>query len=541
MSASTLTRVRATPVTAAGGHNLIAAAIPVFAIGLAVYRAANVPITHDEALTYWWFLDRGEIGLLSFNANNHVLFSLLCKPFILLFGVRELSLRAPALLAAAGYLTAVYVLCRRLFVGTSLFPISVALLTLNPTLSDFLFLARGYGMGLTFLMWAAVVMSALADKGKFDVHDVSWRRGCFALSVLLALAVAANLTELFPAVALWTCFAALVMYDRARAPFEELRREVRTFAAYALAPGALLGLCILWPYAIQMRPGQFYAGYRSFSKCLSDLFTSFFLYRWTESLASLGALPPRLDAWQRPVTAVGALVFLPLLALSLLAATILILRSTRERLVRETPHSLLFAGGALLSAALWLALHFAIGLRLPLSRTCLFAVPLFALGSILASQHLAAIRKWRRFRVAGVLALTVILADFVACTHVRYCRYAAYDGVSRQVFLAVATNLRQSGAARARMGGTWWYEPEMDFYRARYHVSALATYDVKDPSYLYQTQNSLTPVDYDYFFYTPANDPHLPASRFRVIFRDRTTGLTVVAIHKPTTPPGEVQ
>jgi hypothetical protein len=82
------------------------------------------------------------------------------------------------------------------------------------------------------------------------------------------------------------------------------------------------------------------------------------------------------------------------------------------------------------------------------------------------------------------------------------------------------------------VGGTWWYEPEVNFYRRRYNAGWIEPYDVKDHSYYWASPNSLAPAQYDYFVFTPASDPGLSGPRVRTIFRDKVTDITVTAMDK---------
>jgi len=56
------------------------------------------------------------------------------------------------------YLVATYLLCRRLFGDGLLLVLSVAMLTLNPEIMDFMAAARGYMLGLACLMLASFIM-----------------------------------------------------------------------------------------------------------------------------------------------------------------------------------------------------------------------------------------------------------------------------------------------------------------------------------------------------------------------------------------------
>jgi uncharacterized membrane protein len=518
-----------------GGYSLVyrflACTILFLVFGLSVYRAAIVAISHDEALTYLWFLKTGAIGMLTYSANNHILFTICSKPFIKLFGVSALSLRVPSLIAAAGYLWFVYFVCRRLFGDTILLPLAVAMLSLNPTMMDFMFLARGYGMAVAFLMAAMYILSRLADKGKFDARDEYWRWGCALASVLLALAVTANLTEVIPATSSWLCFAALALPAPSLLQGKHGRRELQSFLQWFLLPGAVAGSFILWPFLIQVDRGMFYVGYRHLPDSLRDLFNSFFMYKWTSN--SFGSSAPTPGTWQHLTSDIGALGLLPILLIFLSAggATV-VLRGRRGRLAGQSSQSLLFAGAAVGCAALWFVLHLAAGLLYPLDRTFLFSVPLFTVAAILIGRDVASLFSARTLRVAGFLVIGAVIADYAAALHVRYCRYAAYDAISRKIFLSIADDVRNTTVGQERVGGVWVFEPEMNFYRIRYAARWMAPYDVKDPSYPYETKNSLVPSDYDYFLYMSTNDPHLPSDRVRVLFHDPVIGITVIAKRK---------
>ena len=86
----------------------------IFALLWAVARACVQSITIDEADTYhFWVAPHGPSHWQA-ASNNHVLNSLLMRLFISVFGVSHLSVRAPALLGAALYIFAAYLLCRKL-------------------------------------------------------------------------------------------------------------------------------------------------------------------------------------------------------------------------------------------------------------------------------------------------------------------------------------------------------------------------------------------------------------------------------------------
>ena len=115
---------------------------------------------------------------------------------------------------------------------------------------------------------------------------------------------------------------------------------------------------------------------------------------------------------------------------------------------------------------------------------------------------------------------------------VKEFRYNAYDVISLKLYQTIAEDAQRRGLTSVRVGGTWWYEPEINFYRRRFKASWLKEYDVKDKSYFWQSPDALEPLEYDYFVFTPASDPGLTGPRMRTVFQDRVRGITVVANEK---------
>jgi hypothetical protein len=513
-------------------HRGIAWCLLAFACCLAVHRARVQPIAHDEALEYEWFLEQGVYHLLAFNAGNHVLFTILAKPFVSVLGVTEFSLRAPSLIGTVAYLIATYLLCRRLFGDGILFLISVAMLSLNPQILELMPAARGYALGLAFLSGAMYIFAGMSGRGDFNPDDKEWRRGCATASVFLALSVTAHLTNLVPAMCLALIFSIIVLGE-----FPALMkcgdRRLRVFAQHLIVPGFLVGFSILWPYLIQARLGQAKIYLDNASDSLRDVFNASFLYKWTEDVHSnLSAVPLAAGSWQERVSDLGVYLFLPLLFCFVAFGLILLFCSPNISRMSQNAHCKIFGGTAVACIVFIVVLHIVAKIDYPLSRYCVFLVPLFTISSLLIA-HEVYFRLPRYFlKNAGLLIAAVVVSDYVLSLNMTGFRYNAYDTVSRELFLSISSDARSRGLTSVRLGGTWWYEPEINFYRRRYHTDWIMPYDIKDRSSSWQTPNSLAPADYDYFVFTPANDPGLEISRVRIIFQDATRHVTVIAIHK---------
>lgn len=134
--------------------NKIIFAIASFLFAYTAYRAATLSITWDEAFSYLQFV-RHEIFIPEkyemMDANNHFLNTWLNIYFVKWFGVSELVLRLPALIAHLLFLFYSYKLLKN-FENKWLALASFLIINLNPYILDFFSLSRGYGPSLGLMM-----------------------------------------------------------------------------------------------------------------------------------------------------------------------------------------------------------------------------------------------------------------------------------------------------------------------------------------------------------------------------------------------------
>jgi len=511
---------------------VLAWCVLVLAFGLSVYRAKTQTIAHDEALQYEWFLSEGVAQVLKYNPANHVLFTLIAKPIVWKLGVNEFVLRAPSLLGALVYLVATYFLCARLFGRGILLFLSVAMLCLNPQILDFMPAARGYILGLATLAVAMYAMVSLAERGEFNPEDKAWKWGCAIASVNLAASVMANFTNVVAVASLALAFS-LVALGGFASLFRFRDRKLRDFASWFLAPGAVTGFCFLWPYLIQARWAPNKTHFENAGLAARDVFNASFLYKWTDDIHNdLGAVGSLAGSWQERMTDLGAYVFFPLLFLLVVIGLVLALRAPADPGSNRARRCRIFAGAAVFSILLILFLRLTTEIDYPYSRYCLFLIPLFTLGAILAGQEITARFPRAHLKAAGLLIAALVVADYALSLQVTEFRYNAYDVISLRLYQTIADDAQRRGLTSMRVGGTWWYEPEINFYRRKFKATWMADYDIKDKSYWWQTPNDLVPMDYDYFVFTPAGDPGLTGPRVKAIFQDGRRHITVVAIEK---------
>jgi hypothetical protein len=502
------------------------------AFGMAAYRAKTQSIAHDEALEYEWFLDGGVARVLSYNPANHVLFTLLAKPVVWTLGVSEFTLRAPSLVGTAIYLIAIYLLCRRLFGDGVLLLLSFAMLSLNPQILDFMPAARGYSLGLACLAAAIYIFTRLVDRGEFVPDDKTWRWGCAMASVFLVLSVAASLTNVVPAACLTLTFS-IVALGGWSAFKEPGNRRLRIFACYLIVPGVAVGFGVLWPFLIQVRRTHAATNMGGAADAVRDIFNASFLYKWTDDLhTSLGALPPHPLSWQARLSDVGVYLFLPLLFCFVVLGLVLASRAEPGTKTKHNRQSFLFAGAAMACVILIVLLHIVVRINYPYSRYCLFLIVLFTISALLTGSEIYLCFPRAYLKGLGLVIVGIVLMDYAVSLNTAYFRYHAYDVISRDLFQTIAKDAQSRGLTNVRVGGTWWYEPEVNFYRRRYNAEWMNPYDVKDRSYFWESPNSLAPAEYNYYVFTSANDPNLSGPQVRTIFRDARIGVTIIALDK---------
>src|SRR5262245_42480705 len=136
---------------------LILPATALFAFAWAVARAQAQSITIDEATTYLIFAQRDWRFVWQPAANNHVLNTLLMRLLASAFGPMQLTVRGPALLGAAAYISGAYLFAtmigRKLLVQWAI----LVCLVYNPFVFDYLVAARGYALAAGFLLLALAI------------------------------------------------------------------------------------------------------------------------------------------------------------------------------------------------------------------------------------------------------------------------------------------------------------------------------------------------------------------------------------------------
>ncbi|HET6228229.1 MAG TPA: hypothetical protein VFF27_18255 [Bacteroidia bacterium] len=139
-------------------------------------RAYLLSITWDEAYSFTEFVRKGEIAYPqtfgNMSANNHLLITWMDKILVKCFGVSELILRLPSLMAHLLFLVYSAKLLIR-FKNNWLIIASFLIINLNPYLLDFFSLARGYGLSVGLMMASIYYLYAFQQEFKNKFASVS--------------------------------------------------------------------------------------------------------------------------------------------------------------------------------------------------------------------------------------------------------------------------------------------------------------------------------------------------------------------------------
>jgi hypothetical protein len=142
---------------------------------IVIYKAIHIPITFDESSTFGITEQPIRQVMLNLNwdnspsnwPNNHILNTLLTKASVNIFSMAPWALRLPNILAFLLFGLAVYVLAVKYFSASPwLFMLPVVLMSTDPYVLDFFSVARGYGMGSSFMVCSIVGLLAYVSSSR---------------------------------------------------------------------------------------------------------------------------------------------------------------------------------------------------------------------------------------------------------------------------------------------------------------------------------------------------------------------------------------
>lgn len=451
-----------------------------------VYRAATQSITTDEAFTYNHFVRPPLKETLSiYDANNHMLNTLLAKASLTVLHLSEFSLRLPSLLFGGLYLWAVYRLARRAFGSGAVFIAAVALLSLNPLVLDHLSAARGYGMALALWMWSLEFLLEYLEQAPGAREGLLNRAG-----LCLGLAVTANLAFAFPVAALGGAFCLTAVLRQRTSPGR--------LAEQLVVPAVLVAFLILVLPLSHAEPENFYFGGASLQDTVHSLdaislYHTRLVFAYPKAISRIEVIDP------------AARIGLSALVIVALFAAVAALR--RREKGRTTGLLLLVSGTMTLGLALLVTAHRVAGMRYPLSRTSLYFIPIVTLaGLVLAARA----NRWPVRAAAGLFA-AVLTAQYLTQFTVR--TYAEWTGEAEAKALVQAL-IRDAGGRPVSIAAGGAEEPVLTFYRER-----------RRQRNWQPVERGLPDRNFDYYVLTVDDAALVEKRHLRIIYQDQSLTL----------------
>lgn len=435
----------------------------IFAGLWAVARACTQSVTIDEADTYLDWVARTSPGHWEAASNNHVLNSLLMRLFTSLFGLSHLTLRAPALIGAAIYISAAYVFCRILTNDTVLQWLVFVCLVYNPFLFDYLVAARGYSLAMAFLM--ATLVIAAGAQSRWPPERIA-----AACSICAALSFAGNFSFGFVdgaamlAIFLWLCPVAQASW-----PVLGCLRQRLRLAAACTIPGLIVTLFLTASVVAHFSKSELSYGARS----LGEMWRSVV----RDSLYQLN--PQMVNPFLLNVADRCKHFLFPLLAAFAVWRAVAAARGTR---VAPDPHALwLRQLGCMLGATLALALltHWIAfqrwGVLLPMDRTALFLALLATMSIGVAAALPGASHDWGRRGLTTMLFAVSLY--FLGCLRLGYFKEWQWDAEVNRVYPVLAYYNRTYGIGN--FVSEWKYGSALRLYHRLYGRDSIS--EIRSP------------------------------------------------------------
>jgi len=429
-------------------------------LGMNLYRAFSQGITIDEAFSYFSFISVpfGEL-LKRYDANNHVLNTLLARVVTRFCGVSEFSLRIPSLLGGALFLAASQRLVLLLFPqGWFAFLVYCAVV-LNPIVLDYLSAARGYSLALGFQYGAAWLLALDRKDPKLDLLI-----GC-----CLGLSIASNLTFIVPNMLLVGVWLVLHL----RNGYDSLRKTVRIIAAFGMIGALFLALPLRHAQA-----SNFYVGDGRLWKTVSDMLSRSFAFPEFATGYSITGILIRAA----PALLLGSMLVV-LIALAASPKPVLLVPAT-----------------FMASLAALVALHFLIGLLYPHERTGLYLIPFATITIGLSRQMWLDVVKLKFARPVWSAAVCLFLAAMVFqyVLELKVNRYEewTFDAGTKRVLMKLDEHRREQNQPE-RLGVSWVLDQSVNWYRVVYGWNWLLPVTRADPRTNSFDSYYLTQDDFD--------------------------------------------
>ena len=440
------------------------------------------------------FVRQSWFQIITYNTpftNNHILNTLLMKWSAAIFGISEISLRLPNILAFLLYLYFGFRILQRN--TPNLFFPAFILLTLNPYLLDFFGLARGYGLSIAFMTMGFHYLLLFFEKPRSS-YLVWMNLGAF-------LAILANFTMLYFYGSILILFNLVLLSDSSytrsiqRVFKLNVVNLISVFMTVLIVFGPLKKIVTQVPIDFGGKTGLIHDTIRSM------VIMSYFGIN---------------DFWT-------GLITWGLVLVVLLIFIYMFYRYFNDHSKLLATHRSLFIinGLILLIFLMIISNHHILGVDFPIQRFALFLFPILVWNVAFGLEILFKYRP--KLVVFGGSVLVVLTVwNFTRQVNSNYYRDWAYDADTRMAMQSLVRdyNVRSDTNSPVQVGVSWVFEPTMNFYRIKMDLDWMAPV------------NRSTPCIEDHYIYVLRNEyPLLEKKGGEIIFSPEQADAVLIRMH----------
>ncbi|MBK9982888.1 MAG: hypothetical protein IPP15_10795 [Saprospiraceae bacterium] len=395
---------------------------------LVVYRSWSLPITHDEASTWFNYRHLNVWSCLSNaacwgTANNHWLNTLLLQWSANVFGDMPWALRLPNVLAGLGYMVCALFISTRYTDSKSLQCAGFLLLCGHTYLLDFFSLARGYGLMASGVIWGIYCMLRYVEK-----YELRW---LVLSSSALTLGILGNFTGLLPWVAIGMGWSIRVVMMR---KYNLLFRHGLVWLLNAI----LLFVLLNYPIRLLSKSGEFGWGSKNVWQMASDLVINLL--------------------YGERIFGENSSLFI-LIGFSALSLAIFYFALQKKNL-SSRDSVILLALFVVLNLFVIMLNQYVTGSLAPIGRKTIYLIP-FIFGFFVLGLQFIHNRKAGFF--TGLIISVILLYRIPVTAHTTYCREWYTDSDYHALFESILP--RGSASDSIHLSSSWIFNPSLRFYR----------------------------------------------------------------------------
>lgn len=228
-------------------------------------RAIYVPVLHDEIATFFYYIQSDNYlpPDAHWDANNHVLNSMLSNFSYHLFGSSPMAIRLPNVLSYLFFFYGAFQIAGRINKKLLRWALLLALVA-SHYMFEYLGECRGYGMSMAFFMMAVYHFIRLREAGK--LHSI------FLVAFFLFVSTSANLTLIIPSV----LFFCMMLLHVLLTHFQSDKKQFFIQSILLIVLGLPFLILVKLSFAFKERGAFYYGGDSGFYditvRSLSDVY-----------------------------------------------------------------------------------------------------------------------------------------------------------------------------------------------------------------------------------------------------------------------------